>query len=80
MHILVGILSLVFLILGIAIFIRVPRAEPADRVRYMRAGVGAIAAAAGSASLLKSPGLALLFYLMAAILVLSRGPVHPRPM
>lgn len=72
-----GLLSLFFLALAVVIFARVRGAEARDRLKFMRAGVGAVAAAVGCGLLITAPGLSLLFYLIAAILIFSRGPVSP---
>ncbi len=71
MPLMLNLLALIFFLLGIAIMARVPRAEPSERPRYLRAAVGAMAAGAGNACVLKSPQLGLLFFLAAVVMVFS---------
>jgi hypothetical protein len=71
MTFLFSILALFLFVLAGLIFKRALSAEPRDKARFIRAGVGAMAAAAGNILMIKNAPAGMLFFLMGAILVLT---------
>ncbi len=73
MQIITAVIGVFLFALGFFLIARATRVPIADRQRFLRAGVGAMAAGAGNALLYKNQSAALLLLLVGVMLIFTSG-------